>query len=55
MGLDFTLILCRFGFTGYSLVNFILWIFLKRFGLVNLVLYISNNLLGRFNFVDLVL
>ena len=55
LGLGFTLILCRFGFTGYSLVDFVLWILLKRFCLVNLVLFISNNSLGKFNFVDFVL
>ena len=31
LGLDFTLIFCRFGFTGYSLVELVWWILFCRF------------------------
>jgi len=31
LGLDFTLIFCRFGFTEYSLVKLVWWILFCRF------------------------
>ena len=44
LGLNFTLIFCRFGFSGFGFY-FIGWI--EKIGLVYLVLWISNILLGR--------
>ena len=46
LGLEFTLIFCRFGFSPFGLIEFV-W--LNRFGLVYLLFYISKILLGRFS------
>ena len=50
LGLDFTPIFCRFGFSGFIFYFIGL---IEKIGLVYLVLYISNILLNRFNFVDI--
>ena len=61
LGLDFTLIFYRLGFSRFGFVeldlevDFVLYVWLKRFGLVYPVLYISNILPSKFNIVDLVL
>ena len=54
-GLDFTPFFCRFiGFSGFSFycIGLIEKNFFGIFGLVYLILYISNTLHGLFNFVD---
>ena len=64
MGLNFTLIFYWFCFSRFGLVELVKWILFAGliekiwfgiFGLVHLVLYISDILLGRFDFVDAVL
>ena len=55
LGLDFTLIFCRFDLSGFNLVVLVQWILFCRFERKDLVWYNWFFIFQTFYFVDLIL